>query len=174
MLVLSHDIFFGDLQLSRALDGVTLSHRIANSPPAHVPMHTHSDAHFVLITSGDYVSSATGDAHPRTTLIYNPPGTTHRDHFWHGTGSFFTLSLSSTLMAQSLDTASQPVAVYLRKDRAFGLAWALLMECARWNSSSQLKAESLCLELLAEASVSSTRKFWTITSDPTNLRPTSY
>jgi len=29
------------------------------------------------------------------------------------------------------------------------------MECARWNSSSQLKAESLCLELLAEASVSS-------------------
>lgn len=155
MLVLSHDMFFGDLQLSRAIDGVTLSHRIANSPPAQVPTHTHSDAHFVLITSGDYVSSATGDAHPCTTLIYNPPGTTHRDHFWRGTGSFFTLSLSDTLMAQSLDTASQPVAVYLRKDRAFGLAWALLMECARWNSSSQLKAESLCLELLAEASVGS-------------------
>jgi AraC family transcriptional regulator len=109
----------------------------------------------VLITSGDYVSSATGDAHPRTTLIYNPPGTTHRDHFWQGTGSFFTLSLSSTLMAQALEMASQPVAVYLRKDRACGLAWALLMECARWNSCSQLKAESLCLELLAEASVSS-------------------
>lgn len=151
MLVLSHDMFFGDLQLSRALDGLTLSHRIANSPPADIPTHTHSDAHFVLITSGDYVSSATGDAHPRTTLIYNPPGTTHRDHFWQGKGSFFTLSLSSTLMAQSLDTASQPVAVYLRKDRAFGLAWALLMECARWNSSSQLKTESLCLELLVEA-----------------------
>jgi len=155
MLMLSHDIFFGDLQLSRVLDGVTLSHRIANSPPAHVPMHTHSDAHFVLITSGGYVSSATGEAHPRTSLIYNPPGTTHRDHFWQGTGSFFTLSLSSTLMAQSLDAASQPVAVHLRKDRALGLAWALLMECARWNSSSQLKAESLCLELLAEASVNS-------------------
>lgn len=155
MLVLSHDTFFGDLQLSRALDGITLSHRIANSPPARVPMHTHSDAHFVLVTSGDYVSSATGDAHPRTSLIYNPPGTTHRDHFWQGTGSFFTLSLSSTLMAQSLDAASQPVAVHLRNERALGLAWALLMECARWNSGSQLKAESLCLELLAEASVHS-------------------
>jgi AraC family transcriptional regulator len=33
-----------------------------------------------------------------------------------------------------------------------GFAWALLMECVRWNSSSQLKAESLCLELLAETS----------------------
>jgi hypothetical protein len=62
------------------------------------------------------------------------------------------LSLSSAPIAQSLETALQPVAVYLRKGQAFGLAWALPMECARWNSSSQLKAESLCLELLAEAS----------------------
>jgi AraC family transcriptional regulator len=35
------------------------------------------------------------------------------------------------------------------------LARALLMECVRWNSSSPLKAESLCLELLAETSDSS-------------------
>ena len=156
MLVLPHDVFFGDLQLSRVLDGITVSHHIANSPPAHLPVHTHTDAHFVLITSGGYVSSATGDAHHRTTLIYNPPGTKHRDHFWQGTGSFFTVSLSSAQLSQLLDTARPPrVAVHLRKERALGLAWALLMECVRWNSSSQLKAESLCLELLAETSDSS-------------------
>ncbi len=156
MVVLPHDVFFGDLRLSRVLDGITVSHRIANSPPAHVPVHTHTDAHFVLITSGGYVSSATGNAHPRTTFIYNPPGTKHRDHFCHGTGSFFTLSLSSVQLYQLLDTARPPgVAVHLRKERALGLAWALLMECARWNSSSQLKAESLCLELLGETSDSS-------------------
>lgn len=156
MLVLSHDVFFGDLQLSRVLDGITVSHRIANSPPAQLPVHTHSDAHFVLITSGGYVSSATGDAHPRTSLIYNPPGTKHRDHFWQGTGSFFTVSLSSAQLSQLLDTARAPrVAVHVRKERALGLAWALLMECVRWNSSSQLKAESLFLELLAETSDSS-------------------
>jgi AraC family transcriptional regulator len=154
--VLSHDVFFGDLQMSRVLDGITVSHRTANSPPAHLPVHTHTDAHFVLITSGDYVSSATGEAHPRTTLIYNPPGTKHRDHFWQGTGSFFAVSLSSAQLSQSLDTARSPrVAVRLRKERALGLAWALLMECVHWNSSSQLKAESLCLELLAETSDSS-------------------
>jgi len=154
--VLPHDVFFGDLHLSRLLDGITVSHRIANSPPAQIPVHTHSDAHFVLITSGGYVSSATGDAHPRTTLIYNPPGTKHRDHFWQSAGSFFTVSLSSAQLFQLLDTARPPrVAVYLRKERALGLAWALLMECVRWNSSSQLKAESLCLELLAETSDSS-------------------
>jgi len=153
VLVLPHDVFFGDLQLSRVLDGITVSHRIANSPPAHVPVHTHTDAHFVLITSGGYVSSATGNADSRATFIYNPPGTEHRDHFWQGTGSFFTVSLSSAQLSQLLDTARPPrVAVHLRKERALGLAWALLMECVRWNSSSKLKAESLCLELLAETS----------------------
>ncbi|MGA8102778.1 MAG: helix-turn-helix transcriptional regulator, partial [Candidatus Acidiferrales bacterium] len=151
MLVLAHDAFFGDLQFSRTLDGITLSHRIANSPPAEVPTHTHSDAHFVLVTSGHYVSSARGDANRRVTLIYNPPGTKHRDHFWEGTGSFFTISLSAAKLAQSISTA-QPVAVHLTKDRACGLTRALLMECARWNSRSQLKAESLCMELLAEVS----------------------
>jgi AraC family transcriptional regulator len=156
VLVLPHDVFFGNLQLSRVLDGITVSHRIANSPPAHVPVHTHSDAHFVLITSGGYVSSATGDAHPRATFIYNPPGTKHRDHFWEGTGSFLTVSLSSAQLSQLLDTVRPPrVAVHLRRERALGLAWALLMECVRWNSSSQLRAESLCLELLAETSDSS-------------------
>lgn len=110
----------------------------------------------MLITSGGYVSSATGNAHPRTTLIYNPPGTRHRDHFRQGTGSFFTVSLSSAQLSQLLETAGPPsVAIHLRKERALGLAWALLMECVRWNSSSQLKAESLCLELLAETSDSS-------------------
>jgi len=129
MLVLPHDDFFGDLQLSRVLDGITVSHHIANSPPAHLPVHMHTDAHFVLITSGGYVSSATGDAHPRTTLIYNPPGTKHRDHFWQGTGSFFTVSLSSAQLSQLLGTARPlRVAVHLRKERALGLAWALLSE----------------------------------------------
>jgi AraC family transcriptional regulator len=154
--VLPHDVFFGDLQLSRVLDGITVSHRIANSPPEQLPVHTHTDAHFVLITSGDYVSSATGDAHPRTSLIYNPPGTKHRDHFSQGTGSFFTVSLSSARLSQLLETERLPhAAVHLRKERALGLTWALLMECVRWSSGSQLKAESLFLELLAETSDSS-------------------
>jgi hypothetical protein len=112
VLVLAHDAFFGDLQFTRETDGITLSHRIANSPPAEVPTHTHSDAHFVLVTSGHYVSSARGDAKRRGILIYNPPGTKHRDHFWEGTGSFFTISLSAAKLAQSISNA-RPVAVHL-------------------------------------------------------------
>lgn len=150
VLVLAHDVFFGHLRLTRALGGITLSHRVACSPPDEVEKHTHTDAHFVLVTSGEYVSTARGEASTAAALIYNPPGTTHRDRFRQGKGSFFTVSLAAAQLPW--EAAPQGVAVHLRKQRALGLVWALLMECARWSSSSQLKAESLCLELLAEAS----------------------
>lgn len=151
-LLLTHDVFFGKLQSSRPLDGVTLSHRIADSRPEEVEVHTHVEAHFVLVTSGRYVSSAGSTPNPRTTLIYNPPGTTHRDHFDQGKGSFFTISVSNARLAESVDTELIPIAVHLGDERACGLARTLLVECGRWDSNSSLTAESLYAELLSAAS----------------------
>jgi hypothetical protein len=51
-LLLTHEVFYGELQSTRSLDGITVSHRIADSPPAEVEVHTHAEAHFVLVTSG--------------------------------------------------------------------------------------------------------------------------
>jgi AraC family transcriptional regulator len=148
LLEFRHDIFFGDLRWSRGLDGITLSHRIATAPPDSVRMHTHLDAHFVLVTGGHYVSSATGRANPHSTFVYNPPGTTHRDHFIAGRGAFFSISLAESRLAGAPAAAGGPVALHLHDNSARGLAVALLMEGARWNASSPLKTESLCLELL--------------------------
>jgi AraC family transcriptional regulator len=148
-LLLTHDVFFGELQSSRSLDGITLSHRIADSPPEEVEIHKHVDAHFVLVTGGRYVSSAKTAPNCRTTLVYNPPGTTHRDHFDQGRGSFFTISVTAQRLAESIDSKLPALATYLGDDRACGLATTLLTECARWNKSSSLKSESLYSELLA-------------------------
>ncbi len=150
-LLLTHDVFFGELQASRSLDGITLSHRIADSPPEEVEVHTHVEAHFVLVTSGRYVSSARATPNRRMTLVYNPPRTTHRDHFDQGKGSFFTISVSTERLAESNDSELPSLAVCLSDERACGLATALLMECPRWDPSSSLKAESLYSELLAAA-----------------------
>lgn len=155
-LLLTHDMFFGELQSRQSLDGITLSHRIADSPPEEVEVHTHVEAHFVLVTSGRYVSSARAAPNRRTTLVYNPPGTTHRDHFDQGRGSFFTVSVTTQHLARSTDSELPALAVHLGDDRACGLARTLLTECARWNTSSSLKAESLYSELLAAASHRST------------------
>jgi AraC family transcriptional regulator len=147
-LLLSHDIFFGELLSRRPLDGITLSHRVATGAPEEVKLHTHLEAHLVLVTSGRYVSSAKATPHRRTTLIYNPPGTTHRDHFAQGKGSFFTISISDARLAESVDSELPSVATHLSDDRYCGLAVALLMECGRWDACSPLKTESLSLELL--------------------------
>jgi AraC family transcriptional regulator len=151
-LLLPHDVFFGELQSRRSIDGITLSHRIATSLPEEVRVHTHLEAHFVLVTSGCYVSSAKAAPNRETTLIYNPPGTTHRDHFKEGRGSFFTISVSNTRLAETTDAELLPVATHLGDHRACGMATALLMECTRWNPCSMLKAESLYAELVAAAS----------------------
>lgn len=151
-LLLTHDVFFGKLQSSQSLDGITLSHRIADAPPEDVEVHTHVEAHFVLVTGGRYISSARATANRRTTLVYNPPGTTHRDHFDQGKGSFFTISVSNEWLAESTDAGLLPVASHQSDERVCGLARTLLMECGRWDTNSSLKAESLCLELLAGTS----------------------
>lgn len=148
-VLLAHDVFYGALQSTRSFNGITVSHRIANSSPDDVKIRTHLEAHFVLVTCGRYVSTAACTPHHETTLIYNPPGTTHRDHFHEGKGSFFTVSLPNSGLAERADAAPSPDAVHLNDEKACGLAKAILMECARWDTSSSLKAESLCSELLA-------------------------
>jgi AraC family transcriptional regulator len=155
-LLLTHDVFFGELQSTRSLDGIALSHRIADCPPEEVEVHTHVEAHFVLVTSGRYISSASATPNRRTTLVYNPPGTTHRDHFEQGKGSFFTISVSTERRAESSDSGLPPGPAHISDDHACGLAKTLLMECARWDKSSSLKAESLYSELLAVVAHQST------------------
>ena len=82
---LQHGEFFGTREQRRDVAGFSLS--IASADPARpVARHTHEDAHFILLLDGHYLSSArgAGHLHAEPALIYNPPGTTHRDHFKHG------------------------------------------------------------------------------------------
>jgi AraC family transcriptional regulator len=75
-----------------------------------VKTHTHEDAHFVLVLSGTYITSAYGlrNTVPAPTLVFNPPGITHRDRFAKGVGTFVTVSLSSTTFRASAE--QQPLA----------------------------------------------------------------
>lgn len=51
-------------------------------PSRRVEWHSHQDAHLIYVIDGLYLSAARGGAlHRAGTLIYNPPGTLHRDRF---------------------------------------------------------------------------------------------
>ena len=140
--------FFGGARLVCSSDGVSISHRIADCDPDAVLTHTHQDAHFILVTGGEYVSAAGGGtAETQPALIYNPPGTTHRDHFKRGRGSFLAVSLNPQAAAAALIDSSvpaEPLHLALPVQRA--LVARIAQSCRQ--HSVDLSVHALCLELL--------------------------
>lgn len=100
--VFEHDQFLGARQSSWKSSGFSVTHLVPTVPEDGVIEHAHAEAHFVLVLEGDYVSCARGlaGAHKVSStragplLVYNPPGTLHRDRFRSDSGRFVTVSLS--------------------------------------------------------------------------------
>jgi AraC family transcriptional regulator len=121
---------------------------VADREPDEVLTHTHSDAHFILISGGDYVSIAEGrpaERHP--VLVYNPPGTTHRDHFKQGRGSYFAVSLEAAKAETAGDEIALPDGpIYLSEMVQFAIAMRVARCCALQPGG--LTLDALCHELL--------------------------
>lgn len=140
--------FFGSARLARSTASSVISHCIAAGAPEEVLTHTHHDAHFILVTGGAYVSAAgRAPAASETVLVYNPPGTTHRDHFKGGRGSFFAVSIKPEAATAALAELSAPDGpAYLTTARQRGIAMRIAAACALGAES--LSLEALGLELL--------------------------
>lgn len=115
-----------------------------------VETHRHDDAHFVLVLSGVYVSSA---LHAPTralspTLVFNPAGTTHRDRFVDGKGSFLTVSLDPGHLSGSEELRdAQGCASVLRDSSSLTAAFRIAREIGRAGDVASLEAGAW--ELLA-------------------------
>ncbi len=120
-------MFYGAVARRRQVGAIALAELQPTVPEHDVETHSHDDAHFVLVLAGRYVSSAHGMpavcASP--ALIYNPPGTVHRDCFRGLEGRFFTLSIpAGALGDRALPTRA--IRPDLRSERhAFALRAAL-------------------------------------------------
>lgn len=160
-LVLPHGQFLGACASKREAGGFALAELTPTVPPEEVARHTHEDAHLVLLLDGTYVSTA-AKAPPicrPPLLIYNPPGTTHRDRFHALDGRFLTISVSGAglqRIRQFLEPLDQPTA--FREGPPLQLAQRLFRECRQWDRVSPLAAEGLCLELMAEMARTADRR----------------
>jgi AraC family transcriptional regulator len=121
---------------------------VADREPDEVLTHTHEDGHFVLVSGGDYVSIAEGRPAERLpVLLYNPPGTTHRDHFKRGRGSYFAISLDrekANAVRPEIRLPDGPL--YLSEMAQFSIAMRIARCCAA--PPGGLTLDALCHELL--------------------------
>ena len=121
-------------------------------PEHDIHHHQHDDMHLVLLLAGPYASDARGmpAVCVEPALIFNPPGTEHRDRFKSLDGLFLTLTMPLDAwqrFSQGIETPDAPV----RLDRqALARAMRLLPELWQWEATSPLAVESILGELLAD------------------------
>jgi len=145
--------FYGALERARTGGAFDLRALAASGREQDVEVHTHDDAHIVLVLSGVYISTARGaPAHARAPfLVFNPPGTTHRDRFVDGVGSFLAVSLSAEAFAD-LQAAARlsETAIPLGRPEAVARAFRLARE-VRGGGQDAGVLEAVSWELLATA-----------------------
>jgi AraC family transcriptional regulator len=113
-----------------------------------IERHAHASAHFMLVTSGRYRTTAAGDScSDGDLLIFNPAGTEHDDQLETG-GAFFTISLPFHNDANwGVKMPTRPIKV--SRPDALAIARRLLRELAAWGSDSAFVAEGLSHTLAA-------------------------
>lgn len=138
--------------MDHVADGIRIAELDATVPAADVPEHEHDEAHIVLVLNGAYASSARHmpDAAAPMTVVSNPPGTAHRDHFLDLPGRYLVVEIARDLWqaAPGRDTG-RPAA----RMPADALALLLRLRASLHHDRTDLdrRREELTLELCARA-----------------------
>lgn len=138
--------FFGEHRRAARAGAFDCQLASAVLPPDDVPDHVHDEAHFVLAIDRGYVSAAFGERPTETplALVYNPPGTDHRDRFMEAGGRFLGIAFDPAL-GEGI-AAHRPIAV--TQGRA-GAA-ACRMAGALTRHAEPLDLEQAALDLIGE------------------------
>ncbi|HEX7731127.1 MAG TPA: AraC family transcriptional regulator [Rhodanobacter sp.] len=153
--IFKHDQFLGERQGVWHAPGFAVSRLLPTVPEDGVIEHAHAEAHFVLLLDGTYVSSAHGapcEAR-EPVLIYNPPGTVHRDRFRGDGGAFMTVAVSLVSQRCCEEVMTLPDYACVVGDGARPMALAMAGALARAETVDELALESQCLELMSETAL---------------------
>ena len=157
MRALRHGQFFGEAGLRADGNGFAIA-LMRPDPVNDIALHTHETAHFILHLEGVYLTSAAGSAGRALgpTLVFNPPGTTHRDRYERAngvfSGRFLSIGVNQDVMrAVDISGMQGGDARCLFSPVSLGAAARLLRECRHWNAGSPTVVEGLSLELLGAA-----------------------
>lgn len=140
--------FFGSPKQISAAGQFAFSLSRATVAKEDLPEHDHDDGHVILAIDPGYMSRAFEPDHHGGgfDLIYNPPGTVHRDCFFDTGGRFLSIAFP-------IEVASAADAPMVIRSKA-GLAEAahLLGMIAEGSAADELDCELAALRLLAQIS----------------------
>ena len=143
----------GDALARRDCGRFSLARLRPTVPEHEVHRHGHEDMHVLLLLAGCYVSEAEGMpalcAEP--ALVFNPPGTEHRDRFRSREGLFLTLTMPRAEFARLAE--GEPGLRHPARlgPAALSRATRWLRELRDWDDASGLAVESALAETLAGA-----------------------
>lgn len=148
--VFGHNQFLGHYESRWHAGGFSVATLSPTVPEEQVREHTHSEAHFVLVMEGRYVSAAAGapNVADGPVLIYNPPGTQHRDRFRGDGGLFLTITIPPAVLRCFANAVALPDYACLPGDDALRAAKQLVAAGVTSVREGDLVIESLCAELL--------------------------
>lgn len=133
---LSFGQIYGRLRARHETAGFLISAMRPVGPPDDIPLHTHPEGSFTFILSGVQICSARNvpGIAEQGSLIWNPPGTTHRDRFQKvEDGSCLSISVPLSL-TDSLPLPELPRRI--ENHEARGLVRAVTRECVAWDVAS--------------------------------------
>jgi AraC family transcriptional regulator len=123
------------------------------APRARLARHTHELPYFFFVLSGSLTEFSQGRARPSApgTVIFNPPGISHRDEIGGRGARVFIVQLAHEWTVDRLDGVRDPEWVTMTGDLVSGLALQLRREAQTWDVTSALVVEGILLMLTAEA-----------------------
>ena len=155
--------FFGDVIRKLRCSGLVLS-ELRHRTGRKLPRHSHDLAYFCLLLGGGYSESLgrrTLTYRP-LTVVFHPPGLTHRDEVGGGGGHFFSVEMEPRWLASLGEYSPAPAAVTeARGDDLSWLATRLYREFRDPAARSPLALEGLAMAMLthvARAAKAETRE----------------
>lgn len=139
----------GTLLSERRAGGFTVGQWLSPASAPRIEPHGHETAHVVIVTAGSFRSEARGDS-CGPTIIFNPAGTYHRDHF-DGEGAFLGVTLSR-LTSREVHLLSLPAhPTRITGAAAFGIAGLLMRSTPRGTDPcDDIALEAHCFELIGQ------------------------
>ena len=139
----------GATLMSRTVGGDTLTLMRPTIPEHGIDHHHHDEAHLILVLAGRYVSTAQGmpEVCDAPALVYNPPGTEHRDRFRSRDGLFLAISLANGAEQAMFEDVRAPAQACRMPGVALALGVRAVRELATWDAHSPLAWGCLRAEL---------------------------